>query len=174
MSRITGDKYNDLVSMYAIARIGYIPQMLNKAMAIQGSLVIKDVLTATGAKAVLFDQFFAAFISQLPCPCMELIDVTSIIQYSLLPSELPDLPAVNDTDIAVIFHTSGTTSGKPKPVPETHNWLRCQAQIQWTAIWQGGSQQAVVNNLGSFANVGSATSTSSIESSLKHISEINC
>ena len=127
-------------------------------MANQGHPVVQDVLAATKGKAVLYDPFFADFISSLNVPCMELTDISAIPD--AIASALPDLPVVSDEEVGVIFHTSGTTSGMPKPVPETHKWLRCQAQIQWPAIWQGGDGQAIVNNLGSFANVGSATSMS--------------
>ncbi|KAF4623795.1 hypothetical protein D9613_001287 [Agrocybe pediades] len=157
---ITGEKYTDLVSMYAIARIGYIPQMLNKAMANRIQPVVQDVLAATKGKAVLYDPYFADYLEPLLAQgvaCMELADISTIANAE---DELPPPPVVGDDEIGVIFHTSGTTSGIPKPVPEMHKWLRCQAQIQWPAIWQGGEGQAVVNNLGSFANVGSATTIS--------------
>ncbi|CAA7268855.1 unnamed protein product [Cyclocybe aegerita] len=154
---ITGGKYTDLVHLYALARLGYIPQMLNKSMAVQGHPVIKDMLTATQGKAILYDPFFADFVNDIAISMPLITDLSSV---DPLSRRLPDIPNSTDDEIGIIFHTSGTTSGKPKPVPETHKWLRCQAQIQWAAIWQGGSEQAVVNNLGSFANVGSATTIS--------------
>ncbi|KAJ3512855.1 hypothetical protein NLJ89_g3283 [Agrocybe chaxingu] len=154
---ITGGKYIDLVYLYALARLGYIPQMLNKSMAVQGNPVIKDMLAATHGKAVLYDPFFSDFVTDIAVSMPLITDLSSV---GPLSRTLPDIPNATDDEIGIIFHTSGTTSGKPKPVPETHKWLRCQAQIQWVAIWQGGSEQAVVNNLGSFANVGSATTIS--------------
>lgn len=154
--RITGEHYSDLVHLYAISRIGFIPQMLNKAMAVSGEPVIKDLLSLTNGKTVIYDPFFKDFVNDIPVPCLEIPDLTSVTPLSCT---LPDVPKVRDDEVGMIFHTSGTTSGKPKPVPETHKWLRCQAQVQWPAIYQGNCVQAVVNNLGSFANVGSATST---------------
>jgi acyl-CoA synthetase (AMP-forming)/AMP-acid ligase II len=154
--RITGEKYTDLVHLYALARIGYIPQMLNKAMATLNDAV-PSVLSLTNGKAILYDPFYSSAVASLSYPSIPLLSDLSSLP-PLGDRKLPDLPIVADDAVGVIFHTSGTTGGRPKPVPETHKWLRCQAQVQWPAIWQGGDVQGVVNNLGSFANVGSATS----------------
>ncbi|KAF8174893.1 acetyl-CoA synthetase-like protein [Pholiota molesta] len=155
---ITGEKYTDLVHLYALARIGYIPQMLNKAMATLDN-AIPSLLSLTNAKAILYDPLYSSAVASLSYPNFPLvIDLKSLPP--LGDRKLPDLPIVPDDAVAVIFHTSGTTGGRPKPVPETHKWLRCQAQIQCSAVWQGGDVQAIVNNLGSFANVGSATTVS--------------
>lgn len=156
--RITGEKYTDLVHLYALARIGYIPQMLNKAMATLNDAV-PSVLSLTNGKAILYDPFYSSAVASLSYPSISLVSDLSLLP-PLGDRKLPDLPIVPDDAVGVIFHTSGTTGGRPKPVPETHKWLRCQAQVQWPAIWQGGDVQGVVNNLGSFANVGSATSKS--------------
>ncbi|KAF8194081.1 acetyl-CoA synthetase-like protein [Pholiota molesta] len=155
---ITGEKYTDLVHLYALARIGYIPQMLNKAMATLNDAV-PSVLSLTNGKAILYDPFYSAAVASLSFPSISLLSDLSSLP-PLGDRKLPDLPIVPDDAVGVIFHTSGTTGGRPKPVPETHKWLRCQAQVQWPAIWQGGDVQGVVNNLGSFANVGSATTVS--------------
>lgn len=153
---MTGVLYTDLVSLYAIARAGYIPQMFNRKVSPQ---VIDDLLTATGGKALVYDASFAqhaknAHHSSLPIPELSIIATSADLP-------LPELPSVELTDMAVIFHTSGTTSGKPKPIPETHRFLKSQAQVQWPAIWKAEFKtQATFNNLGSFAAVGSGTSES--------------
>ncbi|KAF9477030.1 acetyl-CoA synthetase-like protein [Pholiota conissans] len=156
---ITGEKYTDLIHLYALARIGYVPQMLNKAMATLHDAV-PSVLSMTQGKAILYDPFFSSAIASLPYKCIALVNDLNLLPL-LGDRKLPAIPDVPDDALGVIFHTSGTTGGRPKPVPETHKWLRCQAQVQWPAIWQGGDDvQGVVNNLGSFANVGSATTVS--------------
>ena len=60
----------------------------------------------------------------------------------------------------MIFHTSGTTNGRPKPVPQTHRWLVAEAEVSYKAVIQcypenGG--QIVWNNIGSFASIGAAS-----------------
>lgn len=148
------------VHLYAIARTGHVPQIFNLKMSLQGRPIIQDLLEATGGKALLYDPSFvddAKNISNIPS-----IVVPDIQTIPALQKELPELPDVQDVDMGMIFHTSGTTSGRPKPVPETHQWLRCQAQVQWPGIWQGKfATQGMFNNLGSFSNVGSATSACS-------------
>jgi acyl-CoA synthetase (AMP-forming)/AMP-acid ligase II len=154
--RITGKPYTDLVHMYSLCAAGYIPQLFNSRMMASGQIVVADLLAMTGGKALLYDIALAEFAEKCPLPKFKLLDEAS------LPEDVPPLPPLPDveiTDMAMIFHTSGTTSGKPKPVPETHAWLKCQAQVQWTGMWH--KDALMFNNLGSFANVGSATSKSS-------------
>ncbi|KAJ6570813.1 hypothetical protein DFH09DRAFT_1462718, partial [Mycena vulgaris] len=56
----------------------------------------------------------------------------------------------------MIFHTSGTTSGKPKPIPESHRWFRFETE-QWRGLCQGSSEsQNLFNNIVSFGHVDSA------------------
>lgn len=128
-------------------------------MSFQGRPVIHYLLEVTGGKALLYDPTLTDDVKDIShIPCIVVPDVETIPALQVR-QKLPDLPDVQDVDMGMIFHTSGTTSGKPKPVPETHRWLRCQAQVQWPGIWQGEfEKQGMFNNLGSFANVGSATS----------------
>lgn len=154
--RVTGTSYADLVGLYAMARAGYVPQMFNRHISPQ---VISELLTATGGKALVYDPSLSHHAQHAHSSSFLIPDLSTIEN----PTDpLPELPDVEPTDIALIFHTSGTTSGKPKPIPETHRWLKCLAQVQWPGIWQADFKtQATFNNLGSFANAGTATSESS-------------
>ncbi|KAJ7509711.1 acetyl-CoA synthetase-like protein [Mycena galericulata] len=150
---ITGVAYSDLVHIYGISRAGFIPEVLNAKMTLP---IVHDLLAKTGGKALIYDPSFAEHVAGASeFPSLPIPDLSGLS----VPSSLPVLPKVAPDDIALIFHTSGTTSGIPKPVPETHRWLRCQAQVQWPNIWQcyPNGEPLVVNNIGSFANVGSAT-----------------
>ncbi|KIP05680.1 hypothetical protein PHLGIDRAFT_119584 [Phlebiopsis gigantea 11061_1 CR5-6] len=61
-------------------------------------------------------------------------------------------------DVAIIFHTSGTTGGRPKPVPQSHSWCKTHSMVCWKGIWQGSwDTPDVVNNIGSFAHMGAST-----------------
>ncbi|KAJ7625662.1 acetyl-CoA synthetase-like protein [Roridomyces roridus] len=120
--------------------------------------VIRDLLFKTGGKALIFEPDFSGrlvvdgALSSLAIP-----EFNSLSAYESAP--IPPLPDVELTDIALIYHTSGTTSGVPKPVPETHRWLKSQAQVQWPQVFQcfPDGQPLLVNNIGSFANVGTST-----------------
>ncbi|KAJ7097225.1 acetyl-CoA synthetase-like protein [Mycena belliarum] len=153
---ITGTEYTDLANLYGLARAGYIPEVLNAKMSVP---VIRDLLVKSGGKAIVCDPNFAAFLTDFP---LDTFAIPKLGSLSVPPSSLPALPAVTPDDIAMIFHTSGTTSGIPKPVPETHRWLKSQAQVQWPNLWQcyTDGRPLMVNNIGSFGNVGSATTMS--------------
>jgi acyl-coenzyme A synthetase/AMP-(fatty) acid ligase len=109
--------------------------------------IIRDLLKKTGGKAVVYDPGFSSLVTELPMPSLAIPDLASL---PVPVSPLPALPDVTPDDIALFFHTSGTTSGIPKPVPEAHRWLMSQAHVQWPSIWQchPDGQQLMVNNIG--------------------------
>lgn len=152
---VTGLVYADLVHLYAIIRAGFIPQVFNLVMLSKGSM-INELLQLRAGKAFIYDQYYAADIKNINMPTAVIPDLSSI---PVTPDwQLGNLRQVQDDDVAIIFHTTGTTSGRPKPVPQTHKWLKCQSQVNWPAAWQGGNgSQKCFNNLGSFGSVGSAT-----------------
>jgi hypothetical protein len=81
--------------------------------------MIHDLLAKTGGKALAYHSTFARRISEFPEPLPSLAnpELSSLPVPSVL---LPSLPDVTLDDIALIFHTSRTTSGIVKAVPETH------------------------------------------------------
>ncbi|KAJ6629584.1 acetyl-CoA synthetase-like protein [Mycena sp. CBHHK59/15] len=155
---VTGVVYSDLVHIYGLVRAGFIPEVLNAKMTVS---IIADLLATTGGKALLYDTSFAGIVKDAPLTVFKL-SVPDLDSLAAPSSPLPALPDVGCNDIAIIFHTSGTVSGIPKPVPETHRWLTSQAQVQWCGMWQFNTDGGplTVNNIGSFANVGSASTIS--------------
>jgi acyl-coenzyme A synthetase/AMP-(fatty) acid ligase len=142
--RITGVKYSDLAHIYGLARAGFIIEVLNANCTIP---IIRDLFAKTGGKALIFDRKFASLVDDLSLPSLVIPELSDLPAVS---SPLPALPDVTPDDIALIFHTSGTTSGLPKPVPETHRWLKCQAQVQWPNLMQcyPDGRPLMVNNIG--------------------------
>ncbi|TCD63101.1 hypothetical protein EIP91_006005 [Steccherinum ochraceum] len=152
---ISGSHYEDLVLVYAVCRAGFVPEVFSSSFQDQGAPVLQELLNKTGGQALLFDPQYSEAVKGITVPCIPIPEMRTIPPS---PSSLPSLPDVDEADKAMIFHTSGTTSGKPKPVPESHRWLRCQRDIQWSGSWQGEFEgQDVFNNIGIFANVGTAT-----------------
>ncbi|KAJ7101023.1 hypothetical protein C8R43DRAFT_245904 [Mycena crocata] len=152
---ITGNEYSDLVHLYSLSRAGFIPQIFSQKFTAQGLAVIVDLLSACDGKVLVYDPSFEAAIQNLGLP--------SLVAPALVSLAIPEagvlvsLPDVEPTDTAMIFHTSGTTSGKPKPVPESHRWFKFQTET-WRALCQGSFDgQNLFNNIGSFGHVGSAT-----------------
>ncbi|GLB41447.1 putative AMP-binding enzyme [Lyophyllum shimeji] len=152
---VTGLHYADLVHLYALIRAGFIPQVFNLAMLSKGPM-INELLHVRAGKAFIYDKYYAAEVQHVRVPTAVIPELSSIPVTP--PSQLGSLPQAQDEDVAVIFHTTGTTSGRPKSVPQTHKWLKCQSQVNWPGAWQGGDgSQKCFNNLGSFGSVGSAT-----------------
>ncbi|KAJ6604261.1 acetyl-CoA synthetase-like protein [Mycena vulgaris] len=152
---ITGESYSDLVHLYALSRAGFVPQIFSQKFSVQGLGVIRDLLSACDGKALVHDPSFESAVQELGLPAF----VTPALDALVIPEAemIPLLPPVEPTDTAMIFHTSGTTSGKPKPIPESHRWFRFQTE-QWRGLCQGSSEsQNLFNNIGSFGHVGSAT-----------------
>jgi acyl-coenzyme A synthetase/AMP-(fatty) acid ligase len=147
-TRITGVEYSDLVHIYGLSRAGFVPQVLNANATVP---IIRDLFRKSGGKALLYAPEFAARVDITDTGARSIQSVV-IPELSTLPavSSLPALPDVTPDDIALIFHTSGTTSGVPKPVPETHRWLKSQAQVQWPNLMQcyPDGRPLMVNNLG--------------------------
>ncbi|KAJ7585901.1 acetyl-CoA synthetase-like protein [Mycena floridula] len=144
---ITGTSYQDPVQLFGLVRAGYVPQLFSHNTPFQ---VIIELLAFTKGKALLYDPGLSDHVADLglpafPCPASETIAVFS--------GCLPDLPAVNPTDTVMIFHSSGTTSGKPKPIPQKHGFLSSFPSRR-TEVWKGDLQTpSMLNNIGSFAHI---------------------
>ncbi|KAK7052664.1 acetyl-CoA synthetase-like protein [Favolaschia claudopus] len=150
---ITGVKYSDLAHIYGLARAGYVPEVLNAKITIP---IIRDLFAKTGGRALIFEPIFASSVgNDFELPTLPIPELSSL---STPSSALPPLPDVAPTDRGLIFHTSGTTSGIPKPIPETHRWINSHAQVLWPRTWQcyTDGRPLILNNIGSFANIGSA------------------
>lgn len=151
--RLSGQKYTDVVHIYAIMKAGYIPQLFSVLFA--GQAVIHDLIASSQGQALIVDSQFASAIETFQVPCLLVPDFKELANISAPPPSLPD---VSGDDIGMIFHTSGTTSGKPKPVPCTHKWLVSHGTRHLGRIWQGKIDGPdTFTNWGSFAHLGSAT-----------------
>ncbi|KAG6828961.1 hypothetical protein H0H87_012937, partial [Tephrocybe sp. NHM501043] len=154
---ITGQRYEDLVHLYAVARAGYVPQVFNLVMTTQGGTMINELISLRSGKALVYDPYFEEHVHKITVPTFFIPDLQTLAS-SHGQGPLSDIPQAEDDDVAIIFHTSGTTSGRPKPVPQSHKWLRFQSELNWPSAWQvEGQSQKCFNNVGSFAAVASAT-----------------
>ncbi|KAJ7204691.1 acetyl-CoA synthetase-like protein [Mycena pura] len=160
---ITGNQYSDLVHLYAISRAGFVPQLFSQKYTEQGLAVVRDLLSACDAQALAYDPAFESIIQELALPSLVVPSLQDLVASD---ADLPPLPDVEPTDTAMFFHTSGTTSGKPKPVPESHRWFGFQT-VQWKGLCQAPpfDGQDAFNNIGSFGHVGSATMISHLGAS---------
>ncbi|KAJ7738147.1 acetyl-CoA synthetase-like protein [Mycena metata] len=152
---LTGRHYADLLQIYGISRAGFVPQVFS--VGFSSVDVVDELLRACNGKVLLYDPSFSDAVAAVGVPHL-IIPAVNEMHVDNSRQPLPPLPEVKEDDMGMIFHTSGTTSGRPKPIPETHRWLKGQ-QMHWKGVTQGHfpEGQDVYNQLGSFAHLGSAT-----------------
>lgn len=117
--RLGGMTYLDVLHIYGISRAGYVPQLFSLRMPCPD--VVYELLAKTGAKALIFDRSYEHIVVDCPVPVYTALETADV---DVEGAPLPQMPlAVNGDDIAMIFHTSGSTSGSPKLVPCNYTWL---------------------------------------------------
>ncbi|KAI1793885.1 acetyl-CoA synthetase-like protein [Ganoderma leucocontextum] len=119
-----GSTYLDVLHVYGIARAGYIPQLFS--LRLPNPDVVYELLHRAGARALVFDPAFASIIVDCPTPAELATDLRSV---DVSDAPLPPLwvPSQGD-DIVMIYHTSGSTSGSPKLVPCSADWVNATVQ----------------------------------------------
>ncbi|KAF9072022.1 hypothetical protein BDP27DRAFT_1321320, partial [Rhodocollybia butyracea] len=80
--------------------------------------VIQGSLEQANTRAFIYESVYSDTVHDVPILCFTSVTVVHPNDYSL-----PDLPHVTGSDIAIIYQTSGTTSGKSKVVPCNYTWL---------------------------------------------------
>ncbi|KAF8883568.1 hypothetical protein BD779DRAFT_1472465 [Infundibulicybe gibba] len=117
---VGGFGYNDVLHIYGLSRAGFIPQMFS--LRLPNPDVVYELLQQASAKALIYDPIYSPTLSGCPLPIYPAISMTSCDTHST--SEiLPDILAIKGDETAFIFHTSGSTSGSPKLVPCSYQWM---------------------------------------------------
>jgi acyl-coenzyme A synthetase/AMP-(fatty) acid ligase len=120
--RLTGLRYDDVITIYGVSRAGYIPQLIS--LRLTSSAAVLDLLRAAGAKALVVDPSYSSETGEtlLSLPIHFSLAVRQMDGQSMAP--LTPLPVPASTDETVmIFHTSGSTGGSPKLVPCSAAWI---------------------------------------------------
>lgn len=111
--------YVDILYIYAIARAGYIPQLFS--LRLPNPDVIYELLEKANGRAMIYEPDLASMLSTCPCPAYSAVDLRGVDVDSAF---LPPVPhPTGADDIVMIFHTSGSTSGRPKLLPCNYKWL---------------------------------------------------
>lgn len=117
--RSNGMSYVDVLYIYGLARAGYIPQMFS--LRLPNPDVIYELLKRADAKALIYEPSLADIVTDCPYPSLSAVDLRDV---DLGDATLPPMPEpASPEDIAIIFHTSGSTSGQPKLLPCNFKWL---------------------------------------------------
>ncbi|KAK0198477.1 hypothetical protein F5146DRAFT_1019766 [Armillaria mellea] len=129
---IGGFTYIDLLHIYGISRAGYIPQMFS--LRLPNPDVIFELLHRANAKALIFDSSFQDVLKNTSLPIHLALNT---VEAALTAGPLPTLPHCAPDDIALLFHTSGSTSGSPKLVPCTQISKPFSPNRQDVTTWMG-------------------------------------
>ncbi|KAI1784535.1 acetyl-CoA synthetase-like protein [Ganoderma leucocontextum] len=114
-----GMSYVDVLYIYAIARAGYIPQFFS--LRLPNPDVIYELLEMANGKAIIYEPELSGMVSNCPCPSYSAVDLRNV---DIGDAPVPPMPHPSSgDDIAMIFHTSGSTSGRPKLLPCNYKWL---------------------------------------------------
>jgi hypothetical protein len=137
--------YIDVLHVYGVSRAGYVPQLFS--LRLPNPLVVFELLQKANARALIYDASYRSFAAGCHVPVYVAADPKQV-GVELAP--LPQIPTAPDGDeIALVFHTSGSTSGSPKLVPCTYAWLNtmiskaCQVSHPMTTgrsdvtVWMG-------------------------------------
>ncbi|KAI0367868.1 acetyl-CoA synthetase-like protein [Pilatotrama ljubarskyi] len=153
---LKGSHWSDLAHIYSVAAAGFVPEVFGLPFT---ATFVQDLLGTHGAHVLIYDAAFEALLPQVKWQqtIMRLPKLNELPKTDAQPSAPPE---VSEDDVAMIFHTSGTTGGRPKPVPQTHKWLVAEGEVTWKCVIQRhpeGQQQHIFNNIGSFASIGAAS-----------------
>lgn len=91
------------------------------SLRLPNPIVIFELLQKAGAHALVCEPSFSVDLSECPVPTYS---ATQIHEQDAADVSLPPLLTdCSPSDLAFIFHTSGSTSGSPKLVPCNRRWL---------------------------------------------------
>ena len=110
--------YVDVLHIYSIVRAGYIPQLFS--LKLPNPDVIFELLQKSNGKALIYDLTFGTVPAQGSVKAWAAVDARAEEACSVpLP---PVEEGRNGDETLMIFHTSGSTSGRPKLVPCSYSW----------------------------------------------------
>ncbi|KIK71118.1 hypothetical protein GYMLUDRAFT_52257 [Collybiopsis luxurians FD-317 M1] len=148
---IGGYTYEDVVTIYGLSRAGFIPQLFS--LRLPNPEIIFELLAKAKAEALIFDGTFANVLDNCHIPIYQAKSDTRSCSVSV-----PPLPAVTEDDIALVFHTSGSTSGSPKLVQCSYRWLDSIVdKATQTGIPRNAARPDVTTWMGSMCHIGQTT-----------------
>lgn len=113
--------YLDVVHVYSVMRAGYVPQLFS--LRLPNPDIVYELMRKASAQALIYDTSLSIDFSGCPVPTHKAVFASTSDNADV---SLPDIRReVRDTDVAIIFHTSGSTSGSPKLVRCNYRWLDC-------------------------------------------------
>ncbi|EIN06468.1 acetyl-CoA synthetase-like protein [Punctularia strigosozonata HHB-11173 SS5] len=157
---LTGKKYTDIVNVLSLCSMGFVPQLFSPNYT---AGQITSMLAASQARVFVKDSDVSSIppSHKFTVPVFSTIsraDINALVAHAelnMLDLRVDKLPAVLPTDPAFIGHTSGSTAGLPKTIPQAHRWIN-QIYAKWGPfdVVEYGSP-TFLNTFGNLAHVGS-------------------
>ncbi|KAI0830640.1 acetyl-CoA synthetase-like protein [Trametes gibbosa] len=148
-----GMTYVDALHIYSLVRAGYVPQFFS--LRLPNPDIIFELLERSNGKALIYDDAYASVLSHNPVPTYIAVDARTLPwAEATLP---PNRGSTNGDDTLMIFHTSGSTSGRPKLVPCSYAWWDFTLTKTWRAMKPKASRngrQDVTVWMGSLSHFG--------------------
>ncbi|KAJ7136297.1 putative amp-CoA ligase [Mycena filopes] len=146
---LTGRKYDDVVNIMGLSAAGFVPQLFS--VVFPNPEVIWDLISASGAKALIFD---AQFSSQSASAPVVTFPATLFPEFDTNINPVIDISSAHTDDTALIVHSSGTTSGAPHLIPLRHGWVFAMMEFKFTGALKLGVFEGpdITNTIGSLAH----------------------
>lgn len=148
---LTGMDYQDVLHIYGISRAGYVPQLLS--LRLPNPVIIHQLLREANARALIYASEFTALTTSFSLPVHPAVCKSNMGTPS---AALPPLPSSTESnDLAVIFHTDGSISGRPNLVPCNQQWLHSLVvKARLITAPQDPQRQDVAVSIGSMCHIG--------------------
>lgn len=162
--RLTGRKLSDLINSIAISALGYTPQFFGGYFS--NVNVVLELLAKSGGKAIITDSTYSEEVLSAGVKVphftpLEYDQLSQLVSDAAATGKLEELvfaPAqpVGVDDLAVLFHSSGTTGGSPKIIPNTYKMLKAVIKYKWpnAQVPNEKPTQVTVNTLGNLGHIG--------------------
>ncbi|KZP27573.1 acetyl-CoA synthetase-like protein [Athelia psychrophila] len=120
---IRGFTYPDVITIFALSRAGFIPQMMPFEMP--NSTLALSLLAKTDAQAIVHssEKTEAILDTGTKLHRFEDVNFAHVLEVDVAHIPLPVLPEAKPESIVWLYHTSGSVSGIPKVVPIMNKWL---------------------------------------------------
>ncbi|RGP73703.1 4-hydroxybenzoate-- benzoate-- ligase [Fusarium sporotrichioides] len=148
-----GWSYGDLLHYLSLQRAGFIPQLFSIRMT--DPSIVYDLLGNSNAAALLYDPVCELLVKE--CRIPKFSTGTILGRYRPADVQLGTATSTDGDKVLVIFHTSGSTSGMPKLVPQTVRWMDCLIRKHRDINYKPGS---VASFMGSYTHLGNTINLS--------------
>lgn len=148
--------YSDVVNIYGISRAGYVPQLFS--LRLPNPTVVYELLERAKAKAIVVEKSLREIASNPPVPLLIAASIADLDSSAKDP--LPPFPTPESKDDPLfVFHTSGSTSGSPKLVPCSAEWVDSLVfKSGECSIPKNAQRQDVTTWMGSVCHIAQSTS----------------